>query len=190
MTSLLLLIVLLPVFLIVTILIVIDSPGGPFFLQTRITQYGHEFKIVKFRSMVKDAECKGVQVTGNNDMRITRIGRFIRKCRLDEIPQLFNILVGDMPFVGTRPEVPKYVNKYSPEMRATLLLPAGVTSLASIRFKDESELLAEANDVERVYIEEILPQKMQYNLEEIKQYGFIHNIKVILLTIYAVLERE
>lgn len=188
--SLILLIVLLPFFLVVSILIVLDSSGGPFFRQTRVTQYGREFKIIKFRSMVRNAECKGAQVTVNNDMRVTRVGRVIRKCRLDEIPQLLNILVGDMTFVGTRPEVPKYVNQYSPEMRATLLLPAGVTSLASIRYKDECKLLAEANDAEKVYIEEILPQKMQYNLKEIKEYGLWHNSKVILLTILAVLERE
>ena len=150
--SLVMIIVLLPVLAIISLLIAADSKGGVIFCQERVTQYGRRFKIFKFRTMVKDADKLGSQVTVDNDMRITKVGGVLRKYRLDELPQLFNIFIGDMSFVGTRPEVPKYVEKYTPKMIATLLMPAGVTSTASIKYKDEAELLETADDVDMVYI--------------------------------------
>ena len=166
--SSIMLILLSPVFLILAIAIKCDSPGPVFFRQVRVTQYGKKFRIFKFRTMVNDAEKLGAQVTSKDDMRITRVGRFIRRYRLDEICQLIDILRGTMSFVGTRPEVPKFVQHYTEEMMATLLLPAGVTSEASICYKDEEKLLEEATDVDRIYTEKILPDKMQYNLNAIE----------------------
>lgn len=181
------LILLSPVFLVVAVWIKLDSKGPVFFQQVRVTQYGRQFRIFKFRTMVADAERIGTQVTVGNDMRITRVGRIIRKCRLDEIPQLLNILVGDMSFVGTRPEVPKYVQEYTQEMCATLLLPAGVTSRASIEFKDEDTLLEGAEDPDTAYVDKILPLKMEYNLAEIRDFSFVNQIKVMFQTVGAVL---
>lgn len=188
--SLLMLIILSPVFLILAIAIKIDSPGPVFYRQERVTQYGKRFRIHKFRTMVQDAD-KGSQVTTNNDSRVTRVGRLIRKCRLDEISQLIDVLQGTMTFVGTRPEVPKYVEHYTPKMMATLLLPAGVTSLASIYYKDEAELLDSAEDTDRVYIEKILPGKMYYNLKSIEEYSFLRGvIGTMFKTVFAVLGKE
>lgn len=177
-----------PILLFISIAIKIDSPGPVFFRQERVTQYGKIFRIFKFRTMVTDAEKIGTQVTVNNDSRITKIGSFIRKYRLDELPQLFNVLKGDMSFVGTRPEVIKYVSKYSPEMMATLLMPAGVTSLASIKYKDESQLLQGTEDIDSTYFNKILPIKMKYNLESIETFSFLGDIKIMLMTIVAVLK--
>ena len=162
--SLILLILLSPVFLVISIMIKTDSKGPVMFRQVRVTQYGKTFRIFKFRTMVTDAEKLGTQVTVDNDSRITKTGNRLRKCRLDEIPQLLNILKGEMSFVGTRPEVEKYVNCYTPEMMATLLLPAGVTSTASIAYKDEDRLLKDAVSPDDVYVKQILPEKMKYNL--------------------------
>lgn len=186
--SLIMLIVLLPVFIILGIAIKIDSKGPVFFRQERITQYGRTFRIFKFRTMVNNAEKLGTQVTVGNDSRITRVGSFIRNCRLDEISQLLNILTGDMTFVGTRPEVKKYVDNYTKEMIATLLLPAGVTSLASIYYKDEAELLEKSNNPDKTYIEEILPEKMKYNLQGIEKFNFIEDIKIMFMTALAVIK--
>lgn len=186
--SLIMLIVLLPVFIILGIAIKIDSKGPVFFRQERITQYGRTFRIFKFRTMVNNAEKLGTQVTVGNDLRITRVGSFIRNCRLDEISQLLNILTGDMTFVGTRPEVKKYVDNYTKEMIATLLLPAGVTSLASIYYKDEAELLEKSNNPDKTYIEEILPEKMKYNLQGIEKFNFIEDIKIMFMTALAVIK--
>ena len=188
--ALILLVLLLPVFLVLVIAIKIDSPGPIFFRQVRITQCGREFKIFKFRTMVVDAEKLGTQVTVKDDIRITRVGKIIRKYRLDEICQLIDILRGTMSFVGTRPEVPKYVQQYTPEMLATLLLPAGVTSKASIYYRDEDEILASASDADRTYIEEILPQKMRYNLEAIKEFSILQEIKIMLKTVFAVMGKN
>ena len=188
--SLILLILLSPAFLVLAIAIKIDSEGPVFFRQERVTQYGKIFRIFKFRTMVQNAEKIGTQVTVDNDSRITKVGSFIRNSRLDEIPQLINVLKGDMSFVGTRPEVTKYVEKYTDEMMATLLLPAGVTSLASIMFKDEAELLANAKDADSTYINEILPKKMKYNLDSIKTFSFIGEIKIMFMTVLAVLGKE
>ncbi len=184
--SLIMLVILCPLFLIIVIVIVIDSPGGAFFRQVRITTYGRAFRIIKFRTMVANAERLGAQVTPNNDMRITRVGRTLRRYRLDEIPQLLNILAGDMTFVGTRPEVPRYIAQYTPEMLATLLLPAGVTSEASIIYKDEYKLLNETSDVDRTYVEEVLPGKMYYNLKAIEYFNFWQDIKTMLQTVFTV----
>lgn len=181
------LIILSPLFLILAVAIKIDSRGTVMFRQTRITQYGKKFRIFKFRTMISEAEKVGTQVTTKNDARITRVGSLIRKCRLDEIPQLLNIIAGDMTFVGTRPEVEKYVNAYTPEMYATLLLPAGVTSMASIQYKDEDTLLENADNVDETYIEKVLPQKMKYNLEALKHCSVITDIGTMLQTVIAVL---
>lgn len=137
--------------------------------------------------MVADADKIGTQVTVSNDSRITRVGSVIRKYRLDEIPQLFNILLGDMSLVGTRPESTHYVKFYTPEMYATLLLPAGVTSEASIMYKDEADLLDKADDVDKVYIEKVLPGKMKYNLESISNFSFIKEIGIMFKTVLAVM---
>lgn len=178
-----------PLFLILAIAIKIDSKGPVFYRQERVTQYGKRFRIFKFRSMVVDAD-KGSLVTVDNDSRITKVGKFIRKCRLDEICQLIDVFRGTMTFVGTRPEVPKYVSRYTPEMTATLLLPAGVTSLASIYYKDEAELLNSAEDTDKVYVEKILPAKMYYNLKAIEEFGFWRDIKTMFMTVFAVLGKE
>lgn len=186
--SLIMLIILLPVFIILGIAIKIDSKGPVFFRQERITQYGRTFRIFKFRTMVNNAEKLGTQVTIGNDSRITKVGSFIRDCRLDEISQLLNILTGDMTFVGTRPEVKKYVNHYTNEMMATLLLPAGVTSLASIYYKDEAELLEKSDNPDKTYIREILPEKMKYNLQSMEKFNFLEDIKIMFMTVLAVIK--
>ena len=185
--SLLMLIGLAPVFLLLAILIKMDSPGEVFFRQERVTQYGKKFRIHKFRTMVKDAEALGAQVTTKSDMRVTKIGKKLRGCRLDELPQLIDILQGNMSFVGTRPEVTKYVEQYTSEMYATLLLPAGVTSEASIEYKDEEKLLADAKNADKTYVEEVLPQKMQWNLQSLKDFDFAGDIKTMIKTVVAVL---
>lgn len=185
--SLVMLLFLSPVFLILAVAIKLDSSGSIFYRQTRVTQYGKQFRIFKFRTMVQNADRIGTQVTVNGDTRITRVGKIIRKCRLDEISQLLDVLRGTMTFVGTRPEVQKYVSQYSPEMWATLLLPAGITSMASICYKDEDKLLDGVADVENVYVEKVLPQKMKYNLDDIKKFSFYRELKIMFLTVGAVL---
>ena len=188
--SAVMLLILSPVFLILAIAIKLDSPGPVFYRQVRVTQYGKHFRIFKFRSMVANADKIGTQVTVGNDSRITRMGKLIRKCRLDELCQLIDVFRGTMTFVGTRPEVPKYVAGYTPEMLATLLLPAGVTSLASILYKDEDRLLEGAEDVDQVYIQEVLPGKMRYNLQAIENFSFLTDIKTMFMTVFAVLGKE
>ena len=176
-------------FLVLAIAIKIDSRGPVFFRQIRVTQYGKTFRIFKFRTMVNDADKIGSQVTVSHDTRITRVGKFIRKCRLDEVSQLIDVWRGTMSFVGTRPEVPKYVERYSDEMLATLLLPAGVTSFASIKFKDEDELLKDAANVDDTYVNEVLPKKMEYNLQSLEKYGFWRDIGTMFKTVGAILKR-
>lgn len=188
--SLIMLLILSPVFLVLAIAIKLDSKGPVFYRQVRVTQYGKEFRIFKFRTMVNNADKIGSQVTVGGDNRITRVGKVIRECRLDEIGQLLNILGGSMTFVGTRPEVPKYVEKYTPEMWATLLLPAGVTSEASIRYKDEATLLDAAEDVDATYIQDVLPGKMKYNLRSIQEYSFFKDIVTMFQTVFAVVEKN
>lgn len=183
--SVILLFLLSPLFLILAIVIKADSKGPVFYRQVRVTQYGRKFRIHKFRSMIDRADEKGSLVTAGDDSRITRAGRLIRDKRLDELPQLIDVLQGNMTFVGVRPEVPKYVKAYTPEMRATLLLPAGITSLASIYYKDEGKLLDNAEDPERIYIEEILPKKMGWNLRGIEGVGFFKEIEVMFMTVFS-----
>lgn len=185
--SLLLLIVLSPVFLILSIWIKADSKGTVFYRQERITQYGRTFRIFKFRTMVSNADKIGTLVTTQNDSRITRVGEKIRKCRLDEIPQLINILKGDMSFVGTRPEVQKYVDAYTDEMKATLLLPSGVTSLASLKYRDEDEIISQETDrgktVDQAYIEDVLPEKMKFNLEYLNNFNILKDVNLCVKTV-------
>lgn len=185
--SIFMIILLSPLLIAVSIWIKLDSKGPVFYRQERITQYGRVFRIFKFRTMVTGADKIGTLVTTKNDSRITRVGEKIRKCRLDEIPQLFNILLGDMSFVGTRPEVKKYVDVYTDEMMATLLLPAGVTSLASIQYRDEDEILAkyvdEEHSVDEVYVEKILPDKMKYNLKYLKSFSIVEDIVLCVKTV-------
>ena len=183
------LIVLSPVFLALAIAIKIDSPGPVFYRQERVTQYGKRFRIHKFRTMVQNAD-KGSQLTVNNDSRITRVGKVIRDCRLDEIAQLIDVLQGTVTLCGVRPESPKYVAAYTKEMMATLLLPAGVTSLASIYYKDEAKLLDGVENADQVYIETILPGKMYYNLKGLESFSFWSDIKILFMTVFAVLGKE
>ena len=185
--SLVLLVLLSPVMLILALAIRLDSPGEVLFRQVRVTQYGQEFRIFKFRTMVANAQQLGTQVTVQGDMRITRMGKLLRKCRLDELPQLLNILMGQMSFVGTRPEVPRYVRQYTPQMLATLLLPAGVTSQASIRYKDEDRLLDNSSDPDRTYVEQVLPGKMEYNLNSMLDFSLWQDLKTMVQTVGAVL---
>ncbi len=187
--SSIMLIILSSLFLILALAIKIDSRGPVFFRQERVTQYGKKFRIFKFRTMVNNADKMGSQVTVSNDMRITKVGKFIRKCRLDEVSQLIDVWRGKMSFVGTRPEVPKYVERYTDEMLATLLLPAGVTSEASIKFKDEDELLKDVENVDDAYVEVVLPKKMEYNLQSLKKQGFWRDIGTMFKTVGAVLKR-
>lgn len=185
-----LLIILSPVFLVISVLIAADSPGGVFYRQVRVTTYGQKFRIHKFRTMVANADKMGAQVTVGNDARITRIGAWIRKVRLDELPQLLDVLNGTMSFVGTRPEVPKYVDQYTDKMKATLLLPAGITSEASIRYKSEAELLEGAEDVDATYVNVILPEKMKYNLMAIEKFSFWKDIATMFRTVFAVMGKD
>ena len=173
--------------LIIAIMIKSDSKGPVFFRQERVTTYGARFRIHKFRTMVNNADKIGTSVTVDNDVRITRVGAKLRDHRLDEFPQVFDVLAGTMSFVGTRPEVVKYVDRYTDEMNATLLMPAGITSIASIEYKDEAELLEKAEDADEVYVKDILPEKMKYNLKSVKDFGFFKDIGVLFKTVAAVL---
>lgn len=172
----------------IAIMIKLDSKGPVFYRQERVTAYGKKFKIHKFRTMINNADRVGSAVTVNGDSRITKVGSKLRNLRLDEIPQLLDVLNGDMSFVGPRPEVVKYVKKYTKEMRATLLLPAGITSEASIRYKDEAKLLDHAGDVDKVYVEEVLPEKMKYNLENMRRFSFGNDIRIMLKTVIAIIK--
>ena len=184
----LLVVILSPILLLLSILIKIDSPGPVMFRQVRVTTYGKPFRIFKFRTMVNNADKIGTQVTTKGDSRVTRMGKMLRGCRLDELPQLFNVLKGEMSFVGTRPEVEKYVAHYTDEMKATLLLPAGITSRASIEYKDEEKLLESAENADEVYIHQVLPEKMKYNLEAIEKFSFWDDIKTMFATVIAVVK--
>lgn len=181
----LLFILILPI-LIIAVAVKLNSKGPVFYRQVRVTTYGKLFKILKFRTMVENADKIGSLVTTDSDSRVTGIGRFLRKYRLDELPQIFNVLSGSMSFVGTRPEVPKYVDKYKPEYFATLLIPAGITSLASIMYKDEEKLLSSEENADEVYIEKILPEKMKYNLQYTENFGFRSDLKLMLKTVKEV----
>ena len=168
----------------------LDSEGTVFYRQERVTQYGKRFRIHKFRTMVSNADQIGSAVTVSGDSRVTRVGRALRRFRLDELPQLIDVLQGNMSFVGTRPEVPKYVEQYTPEMLATLLLPAGITSEASIRYKDEARLLDSVQNVDKVYTEQVLPAKMKWNLESLRNFGLTQELLTMLRTVFAVLGKD
>ncbi|MBE6119196.1 MAG: sugar transferase [Erysipelotrichaceae bacterium] len=174
--------------LIIAIMIKADSEGPVFYRQERVTTYGKTFRIHKFRTMVNNADKIGTHVTVGNDARITKVGAKIRDLRIDEIPQLIDVICGNMSFVGTRPEAVKYVEKYTNEMYATLLLPAGITSETSIKFKDEAELLEEAEDVDKTYVEIVLPQKMKYNLQTVREFSLYGELKTMISTVSAVIK--
>ena len=187
--SVLLVILAIPM-IIIAVMIKLDSPGPVFYRQERVTTYGKHFKIHKFRTMVSNADKIGTAVTVENDNRITRVGAKLRGLRLDELPQVLDVLSGNMSFVGTRPETVKYVDKYKPEYMATLLLPAGITSEASIRYKDEATLLNITDDIDRVYVEDVLPGKMKYNLDSIKNFSFWREIVTVFRSVFAVLGED
>lgn len=186
--ALILLIILSPIMLVLAIMIKLESKGPVFYRQERITKYGQKFRIFKFRTMVQDADKKGALVTMGEDPRITKVGNKIRKCRLDELPQLLNVIKGEMSFVGTRPEVEKYVKEYSNEMKATLLMPAGISSRASIEYKDEDEIiskyLSKGEKIDDIYVKRILPEKMKWNLEYIKKFNIWEDIKICFKTVF------
>ena len=188
--ALILLVVLSIPMLIIAVLIKKDSEGPVFYRQERVTTYGRHFRIHKFRTMVSNADKIGTAVTVGNDSRITRIGAKLRGCRLDELPQVLDVIQGTMSFVGTRPEAVKYVNRYKPEYNATLLMPAGITSEASIRYKEEDKLLNAADDVDNVYVEKVLPEKMKWNLESIRRFRFLREILTMFRTVFAVLGKD
>ena len=186
--ALILLIILSPIMLVLALLIKLESKGPVFYRQERITKYGKKFRIFKFRTMVQDADKKGALVTMGQDPRITKVGNKIRKCRLDELPQLLNVIKGEMSFVGTRPEVEKYVNEYSNEMKATLLMSAGISSRASIEYKDEDEIISkylnEGEKIDDIYVKRILPEKMKWNLEYIRKFNIWEDVKICFKTVF------
>lgn len=188
--ALILLVILFIPMLIIALFIKLDSPGTVFYRQERVTTYGQHFRIHKFRTMIDNADQMGTGVTIANDKRITNFGNKLRRLRLDELPQIFDVLQGTMSFVGTRPESVKYVDQYRPEYYATLLMPAGITSEASIRYKDEDRLLSGAEDVDKTYIKRVLPEKMQWNLDSIKKFCFWRDIAIMLKTFFAVLGKD
>lgn len=185
--ALVLFIVLFPVNLVVGIIVKTTSKGPVFYRQTRIGRYNREFRIFKFRTMVENAEQLGTQITvGERDPRITGVGHFLRRTRLDEFPQLLNVILGDMSLVGTRPEVRRYVDEYSPEMYATLLLAPGISSITSLRYRNESVLLEGQEDPEAYYINQILPDKMKVNLEYLENLSVLLDIKILVQTALAI----
>ena len=188
--SVLLIIILSPAMLVIAVAVALDSPGGVFYRQRRVTTYGKEFRIFKFRTMRNDADRIGPAVTSGEDARITRVGKVLRGCRLDELPQLFNVFCGDMSFVGTRPEVAKFVDRYTPEMYATLLMPAGITSEASIRFKDEAQMFDGSGDPEADYVNILLPKKMVYNLASVMNFSPAAELRTMVRTVLAVAGKD
>lgn len=176
--------------LVIAVWIKHDSPGTVFYRQERVTTCGKIFRIHKFRTMVRNADKIGTTITVGNDSRITRVGSKLRRLRLDELPQVIDVLEGTMSFVGTRPEAVKYAKTYKPEYLATLLLPAGITSEASIRYKNENKLLDEADDVDKVYVEQVLPAKMKWNLESVRRFRIDREILTMFRTVFAVLGKD
>ena len=189
-TALMLLIILAIPMAMIAIWIKLDSKGPVFYRQERVTTYGKHFRIHKFRTMVNNADKIGTAVTVSGDARITKVGQKLRNLRLDELPQVLDVLEGTMSFVGTRPEAVKYVEQYQPEFNATLLLPAGITSEAAIRYKDEAKLLDVADNVDKVYVEQVLPGKMKWNLETIQHFSLLKDIATMFRTVFAVLGKE
>lgn len=176
-----------PIFLIIAILIKLDSKGPVFFRQVRIGKDIKEFKIFKFRTMIVDAETRGMQITVDGDNRITKPGAFLRKSKMDELPQLINVLIGDMSFVGPRPEVPKYVAMYDENQKIILKIRPGITDIASIEYRDENILLAQSDNPEKTYIEEIMPKKIQLNIKYMKDISFINDLELIIKTIFKII---
>jgi Sugar transferases involved in lipopolysaccharide synthesis len=181
------LVILAPIFIVLAVWIKIDSVGPVFYKQIRVGQNGKDFGLFKFRSMVVDADKKGLITVGGRDPRITRSGYFIRKYKLDELPQLINVLVGDMSLVGPRPEVRKYVELYDDEQNKVLSVKPGITDYASIEYMDENEILGKSTDPEKIYIEEIMPEKIKYNMKYIKNRSLIEYFKIIFLTVLKII---
>ena len=175
---------------VIAVMIKLDSEGPVFYRQERVTQYGRHFRIHKFRTMVSNADKIGTAVTVGNDSRITRVGAKLRRVRIDELPQVIDVLQGTMSFVGTRPEAVKYVERYRPEYNATLLLPAGITSECSIRYKDEDRLLNAAENVDDVYVNRVLPDKMKLNLDSVRHFGLLKDLATMFRTVAAVLGKD
>lgn len=188
--ALILLVILAIPMVIIALLIKKEDPGPVFYRQERVTTYGKHFRIHKYRTMVVNADKIGTMVTVGEDPRITKVGKKLRSLWLDELPQVLDVISGDMSFVGTRPEAVKYVEQYKPEYYATLLMPAGITSEASIRYKDEAKLLDAAADVDKVYMEQVLPAKMVWNLESVRRFRFLREILTMFRTVFAVLGKD
>jgi lipopolysaccharide/colanic/teichoic acid biosynthesis glycosyltransferase len=186
--SLLGLILLSPFFLIISLLIKIDSPGPVLFKQVRVGRFEKNFKILKFRTMVTDAEKRGAQITVGRDSRITRVGHLLRKSKLDELPQLINVFIGDMSLVGPRPEVPKYTQYYNKVQKRIFEIRPGITDYASIKYRDENEILALSSEPEKTYIEEIMVDKLNLNLEYLEKKSLLTDIKIIFSTIYKIIK--
>lgn len=180
--------VLWPVLLLVALAVVIDDPGPVFYRQVRVGKDGKNFRIFKFRTMVADADKKGLAITVGKDSRITRVGAVLRKTKLDELAQLLNVLCGQMSFVGPRPEVPRYVELYTPYQRQVLLVRPGITDYASIAYRNENDLLAAADDPERMYIDEVMPAKIELNMKYLREISPVADVKLILRTIVAVVK--
>ena len=179
--------VLWPVFRLIALAIVIDDPGPVFYRQVRVGRGGRPFRIFKFRTMVVDADKKGLSITVGRDSRITRVGAFLRKTKLDELAQLLNVLCGQMSFVGPRPEVPRYVELYTPYQRQVLLVRPGITDYASIAYRNENDLLAGADDPEKMYIETIMPDKIELNMKYLREISPLADLRLILKTVIAVI---
>jgi len=183
-------ILLFPLFIVISILIILDSPGGIFYLQTRVGKNNKNFKLFKFRTMKTDSDKKGLLTVGNTDSRITHSGLWLRKYKLDELPQLFNVLLGDMSLVGPRPEVRKYVDMYSPEQLQVLSVKPGITDNASIEYADENELLSKHSDPEKFYISEVMPAKLRINLEYISNQSVAEDLRIILKTFLRIFKKQ
>ena len=181
-----LIILLVPLLLIIAILVKLDSRGAVFYLQTRVGKNNRDFKLFKFRTMYVDADKKGLLTVGHRDSRITRVGYNLRRYKLDELPQLFNVLIGDMSVVGPRPEVRKYVDMYDERQQKVVSVRPGITDFASIRFVNENELLKNTENPEKLYIDEIMPAKLELNLKYIENRHFFKDLKIILLTVKAI----
>ena len=179
--------VLWPVLLLIALAIVVDDPGPVFYRQVRVGRGGKPFRIFKFRTMVVDADKKGLSITVGRDSRITRVGAFLRKTKLDELAQLLNVLCGQMSFVGPRPEVPRYVELYTPYQRQVLLVRPGITDYASIAYRNENDLLAGADDPERMYIETIMPDKIELNMKYLREISPLTDVRLMLRTVLAVI---
>lgn len=179
---------LLPVYMFIAIFIKLDSKGSVLYKQARTGKNGVTFYVLKFRTMIPDAFSKGALTVGSRDPRVTNVGYYLRKYKLDELPQLFNVLFGEMSFVGPRPEVKKYTDLYTAEQRKVLLVKPGITDYASIRYRNENDLLANSENPEKLYVEEIMPHKLELNLKYINNNSIFKDIEIILLTLYSIIK--